>query len=127
MGWRLSDRETSVSDLRELVREFVEARDWRQFHTPKNLSMSLAIEAAELMEHFQWLSPEESRSLADRAEKRAEVGEELADVLCYALALANELGLDVSETVRDKMVKNARKYPAEEYRGRYGAEDQGRR
>lgn len=123
----MSDRETSVSDLRELVREFVEARDWRQFHTPKNLSMSLAIEAAELMEHFQWLSPEESRSLADCAEKRAEVGEELADVLCYALALANELGLDVSETVRDKMVKNARKYPAEEYRGRYGAEDQGRR
>ena len=123
----MGDRETSISDLRELVREFVEARDWRQFHTPKNLSMSLAIEAAELMEHFQWLSPEESRSLADRAEKRAEVGEELADVLCYALALANELGLDVSQAVRDKMVKNARKYPAEEYRGRYGAEDQGRR
>jgi NTP pyrophosphatase (non-canonical NTP hydrolase) len=123
----MSDLETSVSDLRELVREFVDARDWRQFHTPKNLSMSLAIEAAELMEHFQWLSPDESRALASQAEKRAEVGEELADVLCYALALANELGLDVSEAVRGKMVKNALKYPAEEYRGRYGAGDQRRR
>jgi len=119
----MSDLETSISELRELVREFVDARDWRQFHTPKNLSMSLAIEAAELMEHFQGLSPEESRALAGQAEKRAEVGEELADVLCYALALANELGLDVSEAVRDKMVKNARKHPADEYRGRYGAED----
>ncbi|HEV7221359.1 MAG TPA: nucleotide pyrophosphohydrolase [Pirellulales bacterium] len=123
----MSDLETSISDLRELVRAFVDARDWRQFHTPKNLSMSLAIEAAELMEHFQWLSPEESRALADQAEKRTEVGEELADVLCYALALANELGLDVSEAMRDKMLKNSLKYPAEEYRGRYGAEDQGRR
>ncbi len=120
----MSDQQTTLAELRELVRQFVEARDWRQFHTPKNLSMSLAIEAAELMEHFQWLTPEESRALAEQPEKRAEAGEELADVLCYALALANELGLDVSETVRAKMVKNARKYPADEYRGRYGPEDQ---
>ena len=121
------DRETTVEQLRELVRAFVEARDWRQFHTPKNLSMSLAIEAAELMEHFQWLTADESRAIADEPDKRAEVGEELADVLCYALALANELGLDVSHAIRDKMVKNAIKYPADEYRGRYGPEDQGGR
>ncbi len=120
----MSDQQTTLAELRELVRQFVEARDWRQFHTPKNLSMSLAIEAAELMEHFQWLTPEESRALVEQPEKLAEAGEELADVLCYALALANELGLDVSETVRAKMVKNARKYPADEYRGRYGPEDQ---
>lgn len=123
----MSDQETTVSQLRELVRAFVEERDWRQFHTPKNLSMSLAIEAAELMEHFQWLTPDESRWLADEPDKLSEVGEELADVLCYALALANELGLDVSQAIRDKMVKNARKYPAEEFRGRYGPEDQGGR
>lgn len=123
----MSDRETTVSQLRELVRAFVEERDWRQFHTPKNLSMSLAIEAAELMEHFQWLTADESRSLADDRDKLTEVGEELADVLCYALALANELGLDVSQAIRDKMVKNARKYPAEKFRGRYGPEDRGGR
>jgi NTP pyrophosphatase (non-canonical NTP hydrolase) len=120
----MNDQETTVSQLRDLVRAFVDERDWRQFHTPKNLSMSLAIEAAELMEHFQWLTADESRSLADEPNKLTEVGEELADVLCYALALANELGLDVSQAIRDKMVKNARKYPAEEFRGRYGPEDQ---
>lgn len=119
----MSDQQTTVRELRELVRQFVEARDWRQFHTPKNLSMSMAIEAAELMEHFQWLTPEESRALANDPDRLAEVGEELADVLCYALALANELGLDVSQTIRAKMVKNAEKYPAEQYRGRYGPED----
>lgn len=123
----MNDQETTVSQLRELVRAFVDERDWRQFHTPKNLSMSLAIEAAELMEHFQWLTADESRSLAARPDKLAEVGEELADVLCYAFALANELGFDVSQAIRDKMVKNARKYPAAEFRGRYGPEDQGGR
>ena len=121
------DRETTLEQLRELVRAFVLARDWRQFHTPKNLSMSLAIEAAELMEHFQWLTADESRAIAGEPDKLAEVGEELADVLCYALALANELGLDVSQAIRDKMLKNAIKYPADEYRGRYGPEDPGGR
>lgn len=117
------DASTTVAELREIVRQFVDERDWRQFHTPKNLSMSLAIEAAELMEHFQWLTPDESRDLPHNAERLAAVGEELADVICYALALANELGLDVSAALRDKMIKNGRKYPAAEYRGRYGPED----
>ncbi|HEX7376035.1 MAG TPA: nucleotide pyrophosphohydrolase [Pirellulales bacterium] len=116
----MNDQQTTLSDLREIVRQFVDERDWRQFHSPKNLSMSLAIEAAELMEHFQWISPEESRQIAADPEKLSAVGEELSDVLCYALALANELGLDVSTALRDKMVKNARKYPANDYRGRFG-------
>jgi NTP pyrophosphatase (non-canonical NTP hydrolase) len=116
----MSDATTTVHELRELVRAFVEERDWRQFHTPKNLSMSLAIEAAELMEHFQWLTPEQSRELAADPVKLAEAGEELADVVCYTLALANELGLDVAAAVRDKMVKNIAKYPADRYRGKYG-------
>lgn len=118
----MNDEQTTLAELRDLVRTFVAERDWRQFHTPKNLSMSLAIEAAELMEHFQWLTPDESRSLAEDSNKLAAVGEELADVLCYALAMANELDLDVATAVRDKMVKNARKYPAAEYRGRYDPE-----
>jgi NTP pyrophosphatase (non-canonical NTP hydrolase) len=80
--------------------------------------MSLAIEAAELMEHFQWLTVEESQALASDPAQRAAVGEELADVLCYALALANALGIDASDAVRDKMRKNAQKYPADQYRGR---------
>lgn len=121
----MSDATTTVGELREIIRTFVEERDWRQFHAPKNLAMALAIEAAELMEHFQWISIEASRDVADDAAKRAAAGEELADVIGYALALANELGLDVSNTIRDKMAKNVRKYPAEEFRGRWGRDDPG--
>ncbi len=121
----MSDQNTTVGELRHLVRQFVDARDWHRFHSPKNLSMALAIEAAELMEHFQWITTDASRAVGQRPEKLAEVQEELADVLCYALALANELEIDVATALRDKMVKNERKYPAAEYRGRYGPEDDG--
>jgi NTP pyrophosphatase (non-canonical NTP hydrolase) len=121
----MSDQNTTIAALRDLVRRFVDERDWHQFHSPKNLSMALAIEAAELMEHFQWITTDASRSIHERPEKLAEVRDELADVLCYALALANELDIDVGTAMRDKMVKNERKYPATEYRGRYGPEDEG--
>lgn len=113
----MSDAETTVASLRELVRRFVDERDWRQFHSPKNLSMSLAIEAAELMEHFQWIDTAESRAVGNQPEKLNEVRDELADVLCYALALANELNIDLATAVREKMAKNAVKYPAEQSRG----------
>lgn len=123
MSHHPTDLETTLADVRELVRQFVDERQWRQFHTPKNLSMSLAIEAAELMEHFQWLTPDESEGVANDPAARGAVGEELADVLCYALALANVLSLDVASILRDKMEKNRRKYPAAEFRGRYGPAD----
>ena len=124
---RSDDSSTTLSDLRNLVRDFVEERDWRQFHSPKNLSMSLAIEAAELMEHFQWIDVPESREAAKDPSRLGPIGEELADVLCYALAMANELDLDVATIVREKMAKNALKYPAAEFRGRYGSGDRKRR
>ena len=119
----MTDSDTTIGQLRQLVNDFVDRRDWHQFHTPKNLAMSISIEAAELMEHFQWLELDESRAVADDPEKLSVVGDELADVVCYALAMANELGLDLSEVVRDKMAKNERKYPAEEFRGRFGSDD----
>ena len=121
----MTDEQTTVAELRAIVRQFVDERDWRQFHSPKNLSMSLAIEVAELMEHFQWIGADASWKVADHPDRRLEVRDELADVLCYVLALANELQIDLSTALKDKMVKNARKYPAEEYRGRYGPEDDG--
>jgi len=121
----MPDSKTTIAELKRRVNDFVDRRDWHQFHSPKNLSMSLAIEAAELMEHFQWLSVEQSRRVADVPDQLAAVGEELADVLCYALAMANELRLDLSPAVRRKLEKNERKYPAEEYRGRFGPEDPG--
>lgn len=123
----MPDQSTTVAQLREMIRTFVNERHWQQFHAPKNLSMALAIEAAELMEHFQWIGVELSREIKDDPAKKAAAGEELADVICYALALANELDLDVSETMRAKMQKNISKYPAAEYQGKYGAHDDGKR
>ena len=114
-----NDATTTVAELRKLVADFVAERDWSQFHSPKNVSMALAIEAAELMEHFQWLTTEASRELANDPKKLADVGEELADVVGYSFALANELGLDLSTAIRAKMIKNAQKYPAEQFHGRY--------
>ena len=122
----MSDSTTTIAELRELIRAFVEERDWRQFHAPKNLAMALAIEAAELMEHFQWIDVDGvARRWPAIPAKLAAAGEELADVIAYGFALANELGLDVSDAIRDKMAKNVRKYPADEFRGRYGRDDPG--
>lgn len=124
---KLSDDKTTLSDLRRRVEEFVALRDWQQFHSPKNLSMALAIEAAELMEHFQWLTVEQSRLVAGEPESLDPVTEELADVFCYALAMANQLGIDVATAIEDKMKKNEQKYPAQEYRGLFGPNDPNRK
>ena len=118
-----NDQSTTIAELRDTVRRFVEERAWQQFHAPKNLSMALAIEVAELMEHFQWLTVESSRNISHDLERRTAVEEELADVLCYTLALANELQIDLTAALQRKMILNARKYPVEEIRGRYGHDD----
>ena len=119
------DDHTPVAELKQWVRQFVDERDWNRFHAPKNLAMALAVEAAELMEHFLWIGPEQSRQVVHNRNKLTQVGEELADVLCFALALANQLDLDIASTVKAKLAKNRQKYPAREYRGRYGPEDPG--
>ena len=101
---------TDLTTLRDALRDFCAARDWHRYHTPKNLVMALSVEAAELVEHFQWATPEESLALAP--EKRAEVADEIADVLIYLTELADVLGIDPIAAARDKIVKNAAKYPA---------------
>ena len=116
-----SDAEVTVSQLRGVMAEFVQQREWEQFHSPKNLAMSVAIEAAELMEHFQWITVEASRQI-DAATKVA-VAEELSDVLCYLLALANSMDIDISSSMMKKMQRNREKYPADKFRGRYGHKD----
>ncbi|MEW6197245.1 MAG: nucleotide pyrophosphohydrolase [Planctomycetota bacterium] len=115
----MSDSESTVADLRKLVAQFVADRRWEGYHDPKNLAMSIAIEAAELMEHFQWLRSDELAAYLSEPRRRAAVVEELADVACYVLALTNVLGVDLSAALRDKLVKNAAKYPVEQFRGRY--------
>ena len=101
---------TDLTSLRDALREFCAARDWHRYHTPKNLVMALSVEAAELVEHFQWSTPEESLDLP--AAKRAAVADEVADVLIYLTELADVLGIDPIAAARDKIVKNAAKYPA---------------
>ncbi len=101
---------TDLTTLRDALRAFCAARDWHRYHTPKNLVMALSVEAAELVEHFQWATPEESLSLAP--EKRAEVADEIADVLIYLTELADVLDIDPIAAAREKIIKNAAKYPA---------------
>ncbi|MGQ9504100.1 MAG: nucleotide pyrophosphohydrolase [Thermogutta sp.] len=120
---RLTDAVTSLAQLRQMVEAFVHNRSWEPFHTPKNLSMALAVEAAELMEHFQWLTPEQAEQVKADPTKCTAVADELADVLCYVIALANRLGIDLASAVQAKMAKNAEKYPVEQFRGFFGRED----
>jgi NTP pyrophosphatase (non-canonical NTP hydrolase) len=103
----------SIADLHTLklaLRDFAAARDWKPFHTPKNLAMAMIVEAAELVEHFQWATPEES--LSPSPEKLAEIRDEVADTLIYLVELADALDIDLIAAARDKIVKNAIKYPA---------------
>jgi dCTP diphosphatase len=114
----LTDSTTTMAQLRQRILAFVRERDWEQFHTPKNLSMALAAESGELMEHFLWLSAEQSHAVAQDPAKRARIADELADVVIYALEFANTTGLDVAASIEAKMLANAKKYPVEKARGR---------
>ena len=105
-----------MHQLNEDVNLFVEERDWGLFQTPKNLSMALIVEAAELVEHFQWMRPEESDSLTNNKKKK--VAEELADILIYTVRLADRLGINLEQSAKDKLTKNRRKYPVEKARGK---------
>ena len=107
------DSETTLRELKEAVLAFTRERDWERFHSPKNLSMALAAEAAELMEHFLWDTPEASY---DRASKEA-VADELADIIVYAIEFANITDIDIATAISTKMAKNAEKYPVAKAKG----------
>lgn len=105
----------SLSVLAQQLNEFAQERDWQPFHSPKNLASALVVEAGELLEHFQWLTEEQSRAL--QPDKREAVGAEVADVLLYLIQLSSALGIDPVAAAQAKMVVNARKYPADKARG----------
>jgi NTP pyrophosphatase (non-canonical NTP hydrolase) len=115
----VNDNEATVARLQGKVQEFVDRRDWRQFHNAKNLSMAIAIEAAELMEHFQWLRTDELEALKQNPAIMQEVREELADVFCFTLSFANAMDIDLADALDRKMVKSGAKYPVERFKGRY--------
>jgi dCTP diphosphatase len=110
-------KQPSIAELQKVIRQFVDDRDWDQFHNPKDLSISLALEAAEVMEHFQWKSPAEMESHAKK--HKDDVGEELADVFYWVLLLANKLDIDIAEAFEKKMAKNAAKYPVTKAKGNH--------
>ena len=117
----MPDATTTVAMLKDAVQRFANERAWAPYHNPKNLAMGLAVETAELMEHFLWVEGEASRTLVSDPQKRVAIGEELADVACHLMNLSISLGIDLSDAVADKLIKNAKKYPVEKYRGKYEA------
>ena len=112
------DNTTTVQDLKTVVEDFVEERDWAQFHSPKNLSMALAVEASELMDLFKWKTVEEAQEeMKDKLLEDAT--DELADIMIYSIAFANRNGIDIAKAVTSKMEKNKAKYPADKFKGRF--------
>lgn len=115
----MTDDKTTVAELRNRVAEFVRERDWEQFHDPKNLSASIAIEAAELMEHFQWVHSDRLGEIRNDPIAMAQVGEELVDILAFAFSFANAMDIDITSTLIAKLKKNEEKYPVDQYYGRF--------
>jgi dCTP diphosphatase len=107
-----------LNDLQRELRQFAEQRDWRPFHTPKNLVMALTGEVGELAELLQWLTPEESSAVMERPEQADRVQDEVADVFAYLLQIADVLDIDLVAALRSKMRRNERKYPLERSKGR---------
>lgn len=114
----MNDADTRLQEIKDRVLAFAKEREWEQFHSPKNLSMAISAEAAELMEHFLWQSPEQSHTDVEAAKLRAKVEEELADVFIFAIEFANVTGIDIAAIIEAKMKRNAEKYPVEKARGR---------
>ena len=106
---------STIDQLKARLNSFADARDWEQFHSPKNLSMALSVEVAEILEHFQWLTEQQSRELD--ADKQAEVSEELADAFIYLMRLADQLDIDLIDAAEKKLQANEAKYPADRVRG----------
>lgn len=115
----MNDQTTTIETLKNLINAFVAEREWEPFHDAKNLSASIAIEAAELMEHFQWLRSDQLDSIRDDDQKMSAIEEELADILAYMLSFASEMNIDLSTALADKMKKNAIKYPVKDYKGKF--------
>lgn len=115
----MNDKETTILELKNFVEDFVQEREWSQFHNAKNLSMALTIEAGELMDIFKWDTPEECETKMSEKNGRQEATDELADIMIYAIAFANRNDINISNAIDQKMIKNRIKYPADKYRGHF--------
>lgn len=113
-----NDSNTNISELKTVIKDFCEARDWGQFHDPKDLAIGAITEASELLEHFRFLKPDQIDKVMQDPQSRQEIGEELADVLFFVLRFAQQNDFDLSQCFADKMQKNAKKYPADQFKGK---------
>jgi len=113
----MTDKTTTIFELRNLVEEFIDSREWYQFHTPKDLSMAISVEASELVEKFLWIGSQKSFQECDK--NRQEIEDELADVIITAINFARAGKIDIASAVEKKMLLNAKKYPLEKAKGRY--------
>ena len=115
----MDDKETTILELKNFVEDFVQEREWSQFHNAKNLSMALTIEAGELMDIFKWNTPGEYESMMSEKNTRQDATDELADIIIYAIAFANRNNINISNAIDQKMIKNRIKYPTDKYRGHF--------
>jgi len=113
-----NDGNTVVKELRQSVREFLSEREWKKYHNPKDLAESICIEAAELLQIFQWIKAEESEQFKNDSSKVQQIKEEIADIVIYCLSMANTLNIDLTRTVFDKIEQNKKKYPIDLYKGK---------
>jgi NTP pyrophosphatase (non-canonical NTP hydrolase) len=113
------DKTTTIQDIKNIIENFVSTRDWAQFHSPKNLSMAIAIEAAELMNLYKWHTIEESKDLIHNQTNRNEAIDEIADIIIFSLAFANRNNIDIATAIKKKVAKNMEKYPADKYKGKF--------
>ncbi|MFA5075550.1 MAG: nucleotide pyrophosphohydrolase [Candidatus Babeliales bacterium] len=114
----MKDSNVTFQDIKARIKQFIKERDWEQFHSPKNLSMSIAIEAAELMEHFQWLTIEQSKTILKNKKKREEIEDELADIAIYIFDFCNLYKINIEQIIGRKLDKTAKKYPARIVKGK---------
>lgn len=113
----MKDFETNIQELKDKVRDFCDARDWDQFHDPKELAIALSIEASELLEHFRWKNKEEVKKIWEDSQKKEDIEDEMADILYFLLRIAQMNNIDLSEALDRKMKKNENKYPVEKFKG----------
>lgn len=114
----MSNSKVTLQEIKARIKRFIKERDWEQYHSPKNLSMSIAIEAAELMEHFQWLTMGQSKKLLKDKKKRIEIEDELADIAIYILDFCNLFGINIEKSILKKLEKTAKKYPVRLVKGK---------
>ena len=117
------DQSTPVEFLKDAIRRFVAERQWEKYHNPKNLAISIGVESGELMEVFQWISPDTAKQIKKTSKRGEKVAEELSDVITYCLMLGMALDIDITTAVLTKIEKNSTKYPAKEYNGEHRRPD----